>query len=96
MKTNIVEVDGKHRGNGFFTKYELAPGEHTIKISFYVGIGARGVAPVVGFKVAAGETYELLYESYVKEAGYNYTSYEWRPYIVNKRTHQRLDLTISQ
>ncbi|QOF80056.1 hypothetical protein [Variovorax sp. 38R] len=86
MKTNIIEVDGRHRGNGFFNRYELTPGSHTLKIDLYVGIGARGTPPTIRFDVAAGETYELRYMAKVVEFGYPSTTYQWRPQIVNKRT----------
>ena len=90
MKTIIIEIDGKHRGNGFFNKYELAPGKHTIKVSLYVGIGASGETPTIGLNVAAGETYELLYER--KDTGYN--TLLWRPYVTNKRTGEHVDFAV--
>jgi predicted small secreted protein len=88
--TNIIEVDGRHRGNDLFTRYELTPGEHTIKVALYTGIGTQGDAPTIGLRVVAGETYELLYERH----NLGSQKISWRPYVVNKRTRKHVEFAV--
>jgi len=95
MTTNIIEVDGKHRGVGWFSRYELAPGEHTVMVSLYVGIGARGESPTIGFKVVAGEVYELLHDRKETHQG-GLVITQWQPYIINKRTRERVDFAVQK
>jgi hypothetical protein len=88
--TNIIEVDGRHRGNVLFTRYELTPGEHTLKVALYAGIGGQGEVLTIGLRVAAGETYQLLYERH--NLGPQRVS--WRPYVVNKRTREPVQFAV--
>jgi hypothetical protein len=62
---NILEVDGKHRGNGFFRKYELTPGQHRIKFE-WLGIGWRlekgNNIVELEFMAEPGHLYEMRFD----------------------------------
>jgi hypothetical protein len=77
----IAEIDGKPRGMGFFRRYELAPGERTLKILLNLP-SARSEPVVLTFPVLAGETYELKYETRRTD----FKGGTWRVWIENRRT----------
>ena len=80
---NIVKVDGKHRGIGLIRRYELAPGERSLKI--LLNIYATISEPIVlTFTAEAGQIYELKYE--IKPHGDKDGT--WRVWIENKQTGQ--------
>lgn len=81
---NVIEVDGKHRGNGFFRSYELTPGEHSMTVALQLPATQtyRAALQILKFQVAAGETYELKFD--IQTTGYN--SGTWRAWVEDKRT----------
>jgi hypothetical protein len=80
---NIVEVDGKGRGIGFFRRYELAPGERSLKIELNVGF-THADPVVLSFVAVAGETYELKYEVHPTDR----KGGTWGVWVENKQTRK--------
>ncbi|MDQ0038092.1 hypothetical protein J2W30_005879 [Variovorax boronicumulans] len=79
---NIIEVDGKHRGAGFFRRYELTPGAHSITVALNLGLGFSAKSQLLTFEAKASEVYDLKYE--IKNTGYNTGT--WRVWIEEKAT----------
>lgn len=77
----IVDIDGKSRGPGWFSQYELLPGERTLKLKFMApGIhGARAI--LVKFDAQPGVTYEV-------RGNVDYVAKHWNPEIVDAKTGQ--------
>jgi hypothetical protein len=69
---NILEVDGKHRGNGFFRKFELTPGQHRIKFE-WLGFGKaleKGNNIVeLEFTAEPAQVYEIKFNTTKTEPG---------------------------
>jgi hypothetical protein len=87
---NPIEVDGKHRGNGFISRYELTAGEHTMTVALNIGIGVASKNITLGFRVDAGREYELKYEIEKKSVDQGI----WRTWIEEKSTGQVVSSTL--
>jgi len=68
---NIIEVDGKHRGFGFFREYQLTPGTHTLMYEFtrYGWVLDKGNRVDLKFEVEPGRHYEIKYS--LRETTFN-------------------------
>jgi hypothetical protein len=65
---NVIEVDDKHRGNGFFRRYELTLGERSMTVALQLPATHtyRADLQTLKFQVVAGETYELKFDTQAK------------------------------
>jgi hypothetical protein len=80
---NVVRVDGKLRGIGWFGKFELVPGSHEITcIYLAIGVMSHEFA-VLRFTAEAGHTYRIRP---------NVENMTWHPEIVDGASGQ----TVSQ
>lgn len=78
---NPIEVDGKHRGNGFISRYELTAGEHTMLVALNIfGTASKNIT--LAFRVDAGREYELKHE--ISKTGVDHGT--WRTWIEEKGT----------
>lgn len=77
----IIEfVDGKWRGVGNFTRYELTPGYHEIGSTYSDGRGLSSKKVLyVGFVAEAGHTYSIRANAEPQEL-------RWHPEIVDQQT----------
>lgn len=83
---NILKVDGKRRGIGFFRRYELSSGEHSMTIDLNIP-GANSQLVTLNFIAVAGRTYEVKYE--IHKTGILQGS--WRVWIEDKESGARID-----
>ena len=83
---NIMKVDGKSRGIGFFRRYELSPGEHSMTIDLNIPKASSRLV-TLKFTAEAGRTYEVKYE--IRETGL--FSGNWRVWIEDKESGARVD-----
>ncbi|WP_399697674.1 hypothetical protein [Xenophilus sp.] len=75
----IQEVDGKWRGLGSFSRYELLPGTRRLQFIFSAP-GVHGTrAIIVEFEAHAGSTYEL-------KSNADLSAMKWRPEVVDAGT----------
>ena len=79
--TVIQEVDNKFRGVGWFKKFELTPGKHTLKI-FYkaTGLTSQG-AVIIEFETKPGETYGIRPNT-------DTSTMRWMPEVFEKATNK--------
>lgn len=83
---NVVEVDGRHRGVGFFRRYELSPGAHSMRVDLNVP-GASTKSVTLNFVAAAGGLYEVKYEIRRTDA----FGGTWRVWIEDAKSGQAVD-----
>jgi hypothetical protein len=77
----IQEIDGKWRGVGSITRYELLPGVRTLKLVF-VAPGKRGEdGIIVRFDAQPGKRYAI-------EGNVSDSNMTWRPEVVNAVTRE--------
>ena len=80
----IIKIDGRRRGIGWFTRYELKPGIRTIEFSF-AGKDTRRAASIISstsnvlveFEAKAGSIYLI-------RAILDQDNMKWRPEIIEK------------
>jgi uncharacterized protein YceK len=80
---NVVSVDGKHRGVGFFRRYELSPGTRSFTVALNIP-GASTKTSTLTFVAAPAKTYELKYQIQ-RTSAFGGT---WRVWIEDKQTGQ--------
>jgi hypothetical protein len=79
--TIIQEVDNKFRGVGWFKKFELTPGKHSLKILYKApGLTSQG-AVIIEFEAKPGETYGLRPNT-------DASSMQWMPEVFEKATNK--------
>lgn len=86
--TIIQEVDNKFRGVGWFKKFELTPGKHSLKILYKApGITSQG-AVIIEFEAKPGVIYGL-------RPNIDSSSMKWMPEVFEKATNQGVSKFVS-
>jgi hypothetical protein len=81
----VSEVDGRPKTLDLTNRYELVPGARTLTVRLVKG-GVHSGPLKVKFTAAAGETYQLLYETQKTTE----TSGTWTTWVINKRSGERV------
>lgn len=77
----IQEVDGKWRGIGAFTRYELVPGIRKLRLIFMANGVTASRAVVVEFRASPGRTYTM-------RSNINYSTMTWNPEVLDVITQE--------
>lgn len=92
----ISEVNGRSRGTGIFTRYELPPGRNTVLVTGNSHAGMYPNPTELAFVAEAGRVYQLKYEtsrraSLLKPGTWNDGPGKWRAWIVEKVSGKAVD-----